>query len=127
VRNIKSLKQANEFIQKTYIKEHNKRFASKADHKGTAFIPINKHIDLERIFAIKEMRTVNADNTVCFKNLNLQIPSSKLRVSFAKCRVAVAVHLDKTISISYGHHLIGKYEPNGKPLIPKKNNKRRAA
>lgn len=124
--NIKTLEQANDFLQKTYIKQHNQRFAVKPEQSGTAFVPVASHIDLDLIFSIKERRTVNPDNTVSFQRLTLQIQPSHLRVSFAKCRVTVHLHLDKTLSISYGPHILGRYNAQGRSLSHRKS-KRRAA
>ena len=71
------------------------------------------HIDLDKIFCFKYERTVNNDNTVSLNNRVLQIGPSELRVSFAKCRVIVYEHLDGSISIGYGPHVLGYYTPKG--------------
>lgn len=112
--NIKTLEQANHFLQKTYIKQHNQRFSVKPEQSGSAFVPIESHINLDQIFSIQDYRIVNSDNTVSFQGLTLQIQPSHLRVSFAKCRVKVHLHLDQTISISFGPHILGHYNAKGK-------------
>jgi transposase len=121
---IKTKEAANFFLRQTYISQFNKRFAVKAEQMGSAFVPIQAHIDLDLIFSIKEERTVGHDNTVTFQRLILQIEPSHLRVSFAKCRVLVHQHLDQTFSITFGPHLLGRYDPQGKLL---KDSLRRAA
>lgn len=113
---IKTLEQANLFLQQHYIKEHNKRFAVKPEQAGSAFVPLAPHINLNQIFSIKEQRIVNPDNTVSFQRLTLQIQPSHLRVSFVKCRVTVHLHTDHTLSISYGPHILGRYDAQGIPL-----------
>jgi len=75
------------------------------------------HIDLDLIFCVKEPRMVNQDNTVSFNRFILQIDRSPLRVSFAKCRVMVHEHIDQTFSISYGPHVIGRYDSQGRSLM----------
>ena len=113
---IKTKEAANQFLKDTYIRQFNKRFAVKPEQPGSAFVPVQDHVDLDLIFSIKEERTVGHDNTVTFERLILQIEPSHLRVSFAKCRVMVHQHLDQTLSITYGPHLLGRYDPQGKLL-----------
>ena len=113
---IKTKEDANRFLKEIYIKEHNKRFAVKSEQSGSAFVPVRPHIDFDLIFSIKAERTVGHDNTAAFENLSLQIEPSQLRVSFAKCRVMVHRHLDQTLSVTFGPHLLGRYDAQGKRL-----------
>lgn len=111
LRKIKTLREANKYLKNEYIREHNKRFSRKPEQKGSAFIKVPKTIDLNKIFCFKYERTVNNDNTISFKNRLLQISPSELRVSFTKCKVTVFEHIDGSISIGYGLHMIGYYPP----------------
>ena len=113
---IKTVEAANRFLKKSYIRQFNQRFAVKAEQTGSAFVPVQAHINLDLIFSIKEERTVGHDNTVTFERVILQIEPSHLRVSFAKCRVLVHQHLDQTFSITFGPHLLGRYDAQGKLL-----------
>ena len=113
---IKNKEDANRFLKETYMPRHNKRFTTKPDQEGSAFLPVPPHLDLDLIFCIKEPRVVGQDNTVSFNRHILQIDKSPLRVSFAKCRVMVHEHIDKTLSISYGPHVLGRYDAHGKAL-----------
>lgn len=120
--NIKTKEDANRFFKDHYIAELNKRFAKPPEQKGSAFLPLAKHIYLDLIFSIKSERTVNQDNTVSYQNRVFQIAPSNLRVSFAKSRVTVHEHLDQSVSITYGPHLLGYYAPNNISKNPKKQN-----
>lgn len=111
LRGIKALKEANKYLKTEYLKEHNKRFSKKQEQKGSAFINVPKTIDLNKIFCFKHERTVNNDNTISFNNRVLQIGPSELRVSFAKCKVTVYEHIDGSISVGYGPHMISYYLP----------------
>jgi len=111
LRGIKTLREANKYLKTEYLKEHNKRFSRKPEQKGSAFIRVPKTVDLSKIFCFKHERTVNNDNTISFKNRLLQIGPSELRVSFAKCKVTVYEHIDGSISVGYGPHMIGYYLP----------------
>jgi hypothetical protein len=121
---IKTKEDANRFLRETYIRQFNQRFAVKAEQPGSAFVPVLPHLDLDLIFSVKEERTVGGDNTVTFERLVLQIEPSHLRISFAKCRVMVHQHLDQSLSITFGPHLLGRYDAQGKLL---KDSLRRAA
>jgi transposase len=111
LRGIKTKEEANKYLKTEYLKEHNKRFAIKPENTGSAFIPVPKTMDLDKIFCFKHERTVNNDNTISFNNRILQIGPSELRISFAKCRVMVYEHLDGSITVGYGPHIIGYYPP----------------
>jgi len=111
LRNIKTMAKANEYLKTEYIKEHNKRFVRKPEKKGSAFMPVPKTFDLDKIFCFKYERTVNNDNTISLNNRILQIAPSELRISFAKCKVMVYEHLDGSISVGYGPHMLGYYAP----------------
>ena len=113
---IKTKEAANRFLKEIYIRQFNQRFAVKAEQAGSAFVPVQNHIDLDLIFSVKEERTVGHDNTVTFERLILQIEPSHLRVSFAKCRVMVHCHLDQSLRITFGPHVLGQYDAQGKLL-----------
>ena len=121
---IKSKDAANRFLREIYTDRFNQRFAVKAEQQGSAFVPLQPHVNLDLIFSLKEERTVGHDNTVTFERIVLQIEPSHLRVSFAKCRVLVHQHLNQTFSITFGPHLLGRYDAQGNLL---KNSLRRAA
>lgn len=120
LRNIKTKDEANKFIRAEYIKMHNRSFKRKAEEIGSAFVTLAPTIDLDKIFCFKHERTVNKDNTVSFNNRLLQISPSHLRFSFAKCKVMIFEHLDKSITIGFGPHTLGYYSPDGMPLKSRK-------
>jgi len=111
LRGIKTKEEANRYLKTGYLKEHNRRFSVKSEKSGSAFMPVPKTMDLDKIFCFKHERTVNNDNTISFNNRILQIGPSELRISFAKCKVTVYEHIDGSITIGYGPHMIGYYPP----------------
>lgn len=116
---VKTVPDANQYILESFLPWHNKHLTVEPEQKGSAFTPCLRR-DLDLVFCIKEQRIVNCDNTVQWKKLLLQIEPSELRISFAKCRVVVSEHFDNTLSVLYGHHLIGRYDIQGQPLNLKK-------
>lgn len=119
LRGITTKQAANKFIRTEYIKMHNRSFKRKAEELGSAFLPLPASVDLEKVFCFKHERVVNKDNTVSFNHRLLQISPSHLRFSFAKCKVMVFEHLDKSITIGFGPHTLGYYSPDGMPIIRK--------
>lgn len=127
-RGITTVEAANEYLRQEGIADHNRRFAVPAEQEGTAFVPYVGS-DLNKIFSHQEERLVGNDNTVTFTNLSLQVQPQTFRFSMAKCRVLVCQHLDTTISLYYGPHLLGRYNAQGELLVPKsqRNRKKKAA
>ena len=56
---------------------------------------------------------MNRDNTVSFQNLSLQIEAVRWRATLAGCQVTVHQHLDGTLSLTHGPHLLGRYTAEG--------------
>jgi transposase len=108
--------EANRFLNDHYIGEFNQKFTVPAAQPGTAFV-LTQRADLDRVFSIHHERTVNQDNTVRWINAVLQIQSQQWRSTLARCRVLIYEHLDDTLSIGYGPHVLGRYTRDGE-LIP---------
>ena len=115
-RGIVTLEAANRFLREEYIAEFNQRFSVAASERGTAFVPLRRK-DLDLVFSIQHERVVARDNTVSFANRVWQLERNKLRATLAGCRVTIHEHLDQTISITFGPHLVGRYTSDGQPLI----------
>jgi transposase InsO family protein len=115
LRGIQSVEAANLFLREHYIAEFNERFQVAAAERGSAFLP-RRGQDLERVFSQQWERTVNRDNTVSFQNLTLQIERVKWRATLAGCTVMAHQHLDGTLSLRYGPHVLGRYSAQGVAL-----------
>ncbi len=107
-RGIQELEDANRFLRQEYIAEFNRRFATPAAQKGTAFVRSHRK-DLEWIFSLQHERTVSQDNTVTLDNRVFQIEKVRWRNTLAGSSVIVHEHLDGRVSIRYGPHLIAEY------------------
>jgi hypothetical protein len=95
---------------------HDASFSVKAEHPGTAFLPYTG-TELEKIFSQQQDRVVGNDNIVRYENRCLQISQQTFRFSLARCRVLVCEHLDHTITVHYGNHVLGRYDAAGQPLM----------
>ncbi len=114
-RKIKTLEQANRFLREEYVPQFNQRFSKPAAQRGTAFVPLRRK-DLDLVFSLQHERIVARDNTVSFANQTWQLERCKLRATLAGCRVTIHEHLDQTISITFGPHLVGRYNAAAGPL-----------
>lgn len=117
LRGITTVDAANEFLRAHYIHEFNQRFMVKAAERGTAFVPL-KRKDLALVFALQYERVVARDNTVSFAGRHWQLERTKLRGTLAGCHVVVHEHLDDTLSITFGPHVVGRYQPATVEMTP---------
>jgi transposase len=115
LRHITTVEAANEFLRQDWGAMHDASFSVKAEQSGTAFLPYPGN-DLDKIFSQHHERIIDNDNTVRFEGRCLQIPQQTFRFSMARCRVLVCEHLDQTMSVHYGPHLLGRYDAAGQIL-----------
>jgi len=125
LRQLGTLEAANRFLREAYIAEFNRRFQIAPAQRGNAFVPCRSR-DLERIFSLQFERSVNRDNTVSFQSLSLQIERVRWRATLAGCQVTVHQHLDGTLSLTHGPHMLGRFNAQGQPLAQKITPARRA-
>lgn len=116
LKGIATVEAANEFLRNDWIAMHDASFSVKAEQPGTAFLPY-RGTELEKIFSQQQDRIVSNDNTVRYENRCLQIPQQTFRFSLARCRVLVCEHLDHTITVHYGNHVLGRYDAAGQPMM----------
>jgi len=115
LKGITTVEAANRFLRQHYIAAFNRKFRVAAAQEGTAFVPLYGQ-DLNRIFSIQQERVVNRDNTVSYANLVLQIERVSWRGTLAGCRVTVHQHLDGTLSLTHGPHVLGRYRADGSTI-----------
>ena len=111
---ITTVAEANAWLETTGMPRFNARFQVAPLQDGTAFVPSTAPLD--RIFAVQHERTVANDNTVSVGTRRLQLSTNPLRCHFVRCRVVVHEHLDGTLSVTHGPHVIGRFTGDGRPL-----------
>jgi len=104
---IGTVEEANRFLRQGYIAEFNRKFQVKAAERGTAFRACGRK-DLEWVFSIQTERVVAKDHTVKIAHRWWQIDKCKWRHSLAGQTVTIHQHLDGTVSIRYGPHVVGR-------------------
>jgi hypothetical protein len=112
---IGTLEEANQFLRERYVAEFNQRFQVAPAQRGNAFVPCRSG-DLELVFSLQFERSVNRDNTLSFQNLSLQIERVRWRATLAGCQVVAHQHLDGTLSLTHGPHVLGRYNAHGEAL-----------
>src|SRR5579864_3534835 len=104
---IATVEQANRFLRERYIAEFNHKFTVKAAERGTAFRRCGRS-DLDWIFSIQTERVVAKDNTVAIRDQWWQLDKTRWRHTLAGQTVTIHQHLDATVSIRYGPHVVGR-------------------
>lgn len=116
---------ANDYLQRQFIPDFNRRFTVKPAQPESAFVKL-AGIELELVLSSKHERVVRNDNTVTFKNLILQLPATRQRMHFVRCPVTVHQFANGTLGISYQGRLLARYDGLGGPLQPNPNKERPA-
>ncbi|MBV8771878.1 MAG: hypothetical protein JO166_06040, partial [Deltaproteobacteria bacterium] len=116
---------ANRYLEQHFIADFNRRFTVKPAQPESAFVRL-AGIELELVLSSRHERVVRNDNTVTFKNLILQLPSSRQRIHFVRCPVTVHQFSNGTLGVSYQGRLLARYDAMGQPL-PSPNKERAAS
>jgi hypothetical protein len=112
---ITTLEGANAFLRAHYVGEFNQKFTVAAANPQTAFRRTAR-TDLNWIFTVQTERMVAKDNTIAIAERSWQIDKSRFRSTLAGCTVTIHEHLDGTVSIRYGPHVVGRFDASGQPL-----------
>jgi transposase len=119
---ITTIEAANAFLRELYMAEFNSKFTAPAREKGTAFRKTAR-ADLNWIFTVQTERVVAKDNTVAIADQHWQLEKSRFRSSLAGCTVTIHQHLDATVSIRYGPHVVGRFDADQQPAKPESRGK----
>jgi transposase len=121
---ITTVEGANAFLRERYIGEFNAKFSVPAAEKGTAFRRTGR-TDLNWVFTVQTERVVDKDNTVAIGDRSWQIDKTRFRSTLARSTVTIHEHLDETVSIRFGPHVVGRYSSTGEKLINATSQERR--
>ena len=112
---VTTMAEANTYLTRTYLPEHNRRFSIKAEGEGTAFIAYAGNLD--DILCVHEERTASHDNTVRYKSHVLQIPQDRHRHHYVKAKVMVHDYPGGRMAIFHGPRQLAAFGPDGKAQI----------
>ena len=100
---IKTYAQANEFLLNTFLPWYNARYTHKAE---SSYMSIAKDQNLDLIFCDKKIRRVSNDNTIQIHGQIVQIPPSRMVLSFSHKQVDVCILDDRRILVVYKGQII---------------------
>jgi hypothetical protein len=89
-----------------FLPRFNQRFGVPAAQPGQAYRPISLELDLEGILCVKERRRVARDNTVQYRQRNLQLFPDADKVSYAGAYVEIQERLDGQILACYQRKIL---------------------
>lgn len=115
VAEVRTYEQANEFLERHFIPDFNRRFAVQPLEEGSAFVPVIG-LELELLFSVQHERVVRKDNTVQFQNTVLQLSPTAERNHFVRCPVLVHEFLDGTLGVSYHGQVLRRFQQDGRPI-----------
>lgn len=99
-RGIKTLAEANRFLEETYLNQFNARFAVEAEG-SSLFVPIGETTDLDAILCVKHKRKTDAAGVFSFKNRCFQILDAGFPIINARKEITVLVHPNRGIRVEY--------------------------
>jgi transposase len=117
---IKTYEAANEYLDTKFKADFNRHFKVKPAQEESAFVPL-VGVELKFLLSIQHERVVNADNTVSFNSLKLQLMKSATRAHFARCPVTVCETMSKTIAVVYQGKCIGEFTYAGELIAGNTN------
>jgi len=111
LKGIVTMEEANRFLQSTFLKDFNRRFAVRPRDSQKAWREVPKDLDLDRIISFRYHATVGNDNTVRLGGLILDLPPGPQRRSYAKIKVELRQLLNGSWRIYAQDQLIAKHSP----------------
>lgn len=117
VAGVRTMEEANQYLIKTYLPDHNRRFSFKPESEGSAFVAYAGSLD--DVLCVHEERIVSHDNTVRYKSRAgthvLQIPPDRHRHHYVKAKVMVHEYPDGRMAIFHGPRQLAAFGPHGTP------------
>ena len=101
LRNIKSREEANRYLEKEYLNDHNVRFSVAPKQEGDAHRPLTDEMrkGLSSIFSIQSKRRVNNDYTIQFKSRWFQLSATQDTTVYKRDIVTIEEWLDGSLRV----------------------------
>lgn len=115
VAGIRDYARANEYLDKRFVADFNRRFTVEPASSASVFIPL-QGIDLDLVFSAQRTRRVDNDSTVSFEGVRLQLPPTPQRAHYVRCQVTVHEFPEGTLGVSYLGSLLARYSLDGQLL-----------
>lgn len=109
---IKTYDEANKFLKETFLPMYNKRYTHEAESVYKS-LPLGTNLDL--IFTRRYERKVKKDNTVRLEGEIIQLPPSKMVLSYTRGWVEIRVRENQGVYVLYKNKIILETKLN-KPI-----------
>ena len=106
---IKTIQEGNGFLESTFLKDFNRRFAVRPRESQKAWREVPKTLDLDRIISFRYTSVVGNDNSIRIGGLVLDVPPGPARRSYAKATVEVRQLLNGSWRVYYQDQTIAKH------------------
>jgi hypothetical protein len=106
---------ANDYLEKTFLPDFNRRFTVEPASSASAFVPL-VGVDLELVLSVQHSRRVDNDSTVSFEGIRLQLPPTAQRAHYVRCEVTVHEFPEGVLGVSYLGQLLARYTRDGQLL-----------
>jgi hypothetical protein len=101
LKKIATYAQANEFLEREYLREHNRRFAKAPASEKDYHHSVPKQRELQDVFHLETGRVISNDWVVRYENRYFQVQRQARRYAPAKATVKVCVWEDGRLEIHY--------------------------
>jgi transposase len=114
---------ANRFLSRSYLRDHNRRFALPQDHLPDVHRPLDRALKLDEILCFQITRYLNYDYTVTLEGTYIQILKGPYALPRPTSHVILRRYLDDSLHIFDGQQelrfeiLEGKPAPRKPPLV----------
>lgn len=103
-RGIKTIEEANRFLQEEYLPRHNRKFSVEPEGKSI-FVPLRADIHIDTILCIKKTRKTDAASCFSFKGRTFKINTEGYPLVPAKKEITVLVGPRFGIRVEYQGHV----------------------
>jgi hypothetical protein len=130
VEGIRTIEEANQYLEDIYIPFWNERFAIEAADPGDVHRPLPEEVNLKQLFSRTDTRSVANDFTIRYKNVRYQIAQDQADGIRPKDRIILEHRLDGTLRFRHGDRYLDltaveqcerfgpKHEPRPKAVTP---------
>jgi transposase len=115
VAGVKTYEQANEYLERVFIRDFNRRFTVKPAQPESGFVPLTG-LDLGLLLSEHHERVVAQDSTVSLDAVKLQLPPTRDRNHYVRCTVTVHRLADQNLVVSYLGRVLARFTASGQLL-----------
>jgi hypothetical protein len=130
VEGIRTIEEANRYLEEVYIPDWNQRFAVEAADPTDLHRPLPDEVNLKQLFSRTDTRSVANDFTIRYKNVRYQISEEEADGIRPRDRIILEHRLDGTLRFRHGDRYLNltaveqcerfgpKHQPRPKGITP---------